>query len=181
MAGNRTGRGSHGGAIAALALAAALLWGAPAAAADPHTTPQDRQRFVAVARNLERAPLDPALKADREWALAWLIEAPDVSVTACADTLPGLLQAKYRYGPDIVVQEMLAMGVYAIEHPEAAANDQAAQQLAGTESALNAYRSILRDQPKARLAALDALLETQACGGLPELVRAGWARCATKK
>jgi len=173
-------KGIHWPGLGGLALAAALLGTGTTAAASPHSTPQDRERFVSVVRNLERAPLDPALKADGQWALGWLIAAPDVSATACPDTLPGLLDAKYRYGAEILVQELIAMGAYAIEHP-APAGDPAAQQLAGAESALNAYRAILRDHPKAKSAALDALLETQARGGLPEHARTAWIRCSAKK
>lgn len=55
--------------LAALALGMALAC-APAAAAAPEvrSSPEDRRRFVSITRSLEQAPLNPALKADREWA-----------------------------------------------------------------------------------------------------------------
>ncbi len=72
------------------------------------------------------------------------------------------------------------MAAFIIEHPETA-NDSNAQQLAGVVGALNAYRSILRDNPDAKSRDLDQLLETQARGELPDFVRDAFARCSAKK
>ncbi|MDB5694028.1 MAG: hypothetical protein JWO81_3091 [Alphaproteobacteria bacterium] len=166
--------------IGALALGVALVCGlTPASASDVRSSPEDRQRFVSVTRNLEQAPLKPDLKADREWALGWLTNAPDVAVTVC-DTLGGMVQSHYRYAGEILLQDMFSMAALVIEHPETA-NDPNAQQLAGVEGALNAYRSILRDKPEAKSSALDGLLQTQSRGELPDFIRKAWIRCFAKK
>ena len=167
--------------VGALAWVAAVVGGpATASAADSRSSPEDRQRFVSATRSLEQAPLKPELKADREWALAWLTEAPDVSVTVCATTMGGLLKSKYPYAGEIVLQNSFAMAAFVIEHPDKA-NDPEAQQLAGMEGALTAYRSILRDKPDARSPALDGLLKTQSRGELPGFVRKAWIRCSAEK
>jgi hypothetical protein len=167
--------------IAALALGLALVCGlTPAAAADAASSPEDRQRFVSVTRNLERAPLDPALKADRAWALAWLSEAPDVTVTVCATAMGDMLKSNYPYSGEIALQNMFSIGVLVIERPETA-DDANAQQLAGMEGALNAYRSILRDKPDAKSAALDKLLRAQSQGELPEILRKALALCSAEE
>jgi len=54
-----------------------------------HSSPEDRRRFVSIVQSLERAPLNPSLQHDREWAIRWLVEAPDVSASACSDPLGG--------------------------------------------------------------------------------------------
>lgn len=181
MSGSRTEFKGTRRLIGVLALGVALVCGtAPASASDARSSPEDRQRFVSVARNLEQAPLNPGLKADREWALAWLTEAPDVTVTVCADTLGGVLKSKYPHAGEIVVQNMFSIAAFVIEHPEAA-NDPNAQQLAGMEGALTAYRSIVRDKPEAKSPALESLLETQARGELSAFVRKAWIRCSTEK
>ncbi|HEX8262853.1 MAG TPA: hypothetical protein VF547_08265 [Allosphingosinicella sp.] len=165
---------------ARLALGLALICGlTPASAWDERSTPEDLRRFVSVTRNLEQAPLEPALKADREWALTWLTNAPDVTVTICADALGSLVKSNYRYAGEIILQNSFAMAALAIEHPEKA-NDPNTQQLAGLEGALNAYRSILRDKPEARSSALDGLLKTQSRGELPAFVQKAWIRCSAK-
>src|SRR3954462_7914489 len=159
--------------IGALVLGAALAWGAPGIASDTHSSPEDRARFVSITHSLEQAPLKPGAKADREWALAWLTEAPDISVTLCSEMLGGLVRSKYPYVGEVMLQDSFSMAAFMIEHPEAA-NDPNAQQLAGMEGALTVYRSILRDKPEARSKDLETLLQTQSRGELPDFVRMGW-------
>src|SRR5262245_24194629 len=106
--------------IGVLALGLSCVFGlAPAIAADAHTSPEDRARFVSIRRKLEDAPLQPSARADREWALNWLVEAPDISVKACLNPLGGLDKA-YPYDGEILLQYMFSMAVLIIEHPEAA-------------------------------------------------------------
>jgi hypothetical protein len=148
-----------------------------ASAASKRSSPEDLRRFVEVTRSLEQAPLAESSKEGREWALAWLTEAPDVSVTICTDALGGMYEGDYPHTGEIILQDSFAMGAFAIEHPDKA-NDPEAQQLAGVEGALNAYRSILRDKPEAKSAFLDKLLQTQANGGLRDHVRQALVRCS---
>jgi hypothetical protein len=167
--------------MAALALGAALVCGpAPASASEARSSPDDLRRFVSVARSLEQAPLSQGARADREWALEWLTEAPDVTVTLCADALGGMLPDDYPYAGEILLQDAFSMAAFAIEHPETA-NDPNARQLAGVEGALTAYRSILRDKPEARTPILENLVRTQSRGELPDFVRKMWIRCSAEK
>lgn len=160
------------------AIAAAVLF-APASGSAPVSSPEDRQRFVSVTRSLEQSPLEPALKADREWALAWLTDAPDVTVTVCDDAMGGVVQSDYPYAGEILLQNMFAMAVHLIQHPEAA-SDANAQQLAGAEGAVNAYRSILRTKPAAKSPALEILLQAQSKGRLSDFTREAWIRCSAR-
>jgi hypothetical protein len=167
--------------IGALALGVALVCGpTPASASDTRSSPEDLQRFVSVTRSLEQAPLKPGARADREWALEWLTNAPDVTVTVCTDPLGGVVQSDYSYAGEITLQDMFSMAAFVIEHPESA-NDPVAQQSAGVEGALNAYRSIVRDRPEAKSSILEGLLQTQSRGELPDFVRRAWASCSAKK
>jgi hypothetical protein len=167
--------------IGALALGLALVFGlTPAIAADAHSSPADRARFVSITRTLEDAPLLPSLQPDREWALQWLTEAPDVSVSICSASLGGVVQSKYPYAGKVLLQYMFSMAALVIEHPETA-KDPNAQQLAGVEGALRTYRSVLRDKPEAKSPDLEALLATQTRGELPDFLRKASASCAAKK
>ncbi|HEY0313369.1 MAG TPA: hypothetical protein VGC56_12840 [Allosphingosinicella sp.] len=167
--------------IAALALAGSFVCApAPASATETPSSPADRQRLVSLAHKLEQTPLDPALKDDRAWAIEWLTNVPDIAVEICSEPLGGLVQSKYRYAPEIVVQDMFSMAAFQIEHPKSA-TDLAAQQLAGVQGALKVYRAILKDKPNARSPALDTLLQTEAMGGLPDFARKAWLACAAHK
>lgn len=164
--------------IGMLALGLALVLGlAPATAANAQSSREDMARFVSITRKLEAAPLQADSRAEREWALSWLTETPDVSITVCLNALGDLDADSYRYAGEIALQYMFAMAVAVIEEPSLA-NDQNAQQAAGVAGALKAYRAILGAQPRAKSPALDSLLEIEANGGLPEFVQAASASCA---
>ena len=163
--------------IGMLALALALISGpVPAMAQAASSLPDDRARFVSITRSLEVAPLQPNARADREWALSWLTEAPDVSVTACLSSLGGMEQ-DYPYAGEILLQYLFSMAVLVIEHPEMT-NDLNAQQVAGVAGALGAYRAILGSEPDARSPSLDTLLETERQGRLPEFIFGSAASCS---
>ena len=167
--------------IVATVVGVALVCGLmPASATDTRPAPEDRARFVSIARNLEEAPLKPNLKADREWALSWLTDAPDISVTVCADPLGGLVQSDYPYASEVVVQYMFSMAASIIEHPNTT-NDPYAQQLAGVEGALTAYQSILAEKPEAKSTVLEGLLQTRTQGELPSFVRKAFDSCSAKE
>jgi hypothetical protein len=167
--------------IAMLALAIALVCGLlPASAADPDSSAEDRRRFMSVARQLEQAPLEPRLAAERQWALNWLVDAPDLSVTVCANLWSGLLDSEYPHVSEIVVQSTLSMAAAMMERPDIA-NEPVAQQVAGVEGALKAYRSILRDKPGARSQALETMLGKQARGELPALIGRTLSDCSEQQ
>jgi hypothetical protein len=71
-----------------------------------------------VTQSLEAAPLDPRLRAERAWAMQWLIDAPDVSVTACLDPLGGMSIRSFDHGDEIIAQYTLSMAAFIIKHPE---------------------------------------------------------------
>lgn len=178
MQGNLIGSKPIRRLMTALAMVPAIASLSPASAENP-TQITDRARFVSVTRDLEKAPLDPALKSDREWALQWLTDVPDITVTICADPLGGMVGSGYLHSGEVLIQYMFSMAAGVIEHPEIA-DDKVAQQIAGVESALAAYRSIIGDKSETRSPALDAMLASQARGELPAFVEQAYHSCIAK-
>ncbi|RZJ32647.1 MAG: hypothetical protein EON85_00385 [Brevundimonas sp.] len=175
----RAGSGVVRHVLGLLALGLALVLGAgPAVAAETQSAPDDRARFVSITRALEADPLQPGARADRAWALSWLVEAPDVSVSVCLNALGGMDET-YPYAGEVALQYMFAMAVPVIEHPDMT-TDPDAQQVAGVVSALRVYRALLAGRADARSPALDALLDIEARGGLPEFIRSGPGRCSAE-
>jgi len=142
------------------------------------STPEERARVVSIAQKLEANPLDPSLKSEREWAMKWLIEVPDIRVGMC----PSLLgdYHKYKYSSEITTQILLTSAKFSIENPDQA-NDAAAQYIAGAESALKAYTAILQQDAKAKSKPLDDDLEKQSQGKLKEFLRDAAAKQYAKK
>ena len=136
---------------------------------EKHSTPEDRQRLVAIAHKLEAAPLDPALAPERQWAMNFVVAAPDVHVKTCTNLLSDLRRPKYKYRSEINEQLLISSAAFVIEHPEQAENYRT-QSVAGMEGVLKAYSSILKTDPQATAKSLDALLEKQREGKLADAV-----------
>lgn len=163
--------------IAALLLAL-LACATPALAQTAaHSSPADRQRFVTIVHTLERDPLRKSLQHDRQWAMEWLINAPDVTVSVCLDPLGHISGKDYAHSDAIVVQYTFAMAAFIIENRDKE-NDADAQQLAGVEGALNAYRAMRAAKPEDKSPTLEKMLDTQSRGELPAYVRDAYSHCS---
>jgi hypothetical protein len=140
------------------------------------STPEERQRFVALTRKLEQAPLDKSLYAEKEWALEWINDIPDINVTICPTVFgEDFLASRYRYASNLMYQVVFGNVVFLIEHPDKA-NDHVAQYTAGVESALKAYKSILRADPMVSRT-MEDLLQKQSQGKLADFVRESSKEC----
>jgi hypothetical protein len=138
--------------------------------AEKHSSPEDRQRLVAVAHKLEAAPLDPALGPDRAWAVQWVVAAPDVHAKVCTNLLADLRRPRYKYRSQITDQLLLSSAAFLIEHPEKG-DGVAAQSVGGMEGVLKAYSAILKADPQATARPLDDFLEKQKEGKLAAAVQ----------
>jgi len=162
--------------IAGICLAA-LFSLAPSRAADRGpSTPEERQRAVSVARELESDPLGPTAHQDREWVLRFLIEAPDIHVKVCATFLHPLLGAKKNFSTELLAQMLISDAAFGIQNP-AKAGDQLAHYTAGLEGVLKAYEAVLKSQPEARWPLLDDLIRKRDAGKLGDFVRETMGEC----
>jgi hypothetical protein len=142
----------------------------------PPSTPEERKRFLTLVHKLEKTPLDQSLDSEVRWALQWLHDVPDININMCFAPLGHLVMDEYRYDSRIRGQFVLGMGAYLIDHPQKAA-DNTAIYLAGVESALKAYKSILKTKPDAKSHALDDLVAKEAEGQLEDFVREASKAC----
>lgn len=138
--------------------------------AEKHSTPEDRQRVVAIARKLEATPLDPKLGPEREWAVQWVFSSPDVHAHLCTTLLSDLRRPRYKYKSELGSQLLIAIAAFLIEHPEKS-SDNLAKSVAGMESVLKAYTAILKTDPQATAPSLDEYLQKQKEGKLADVVQ----------
>lgn len=140
------------------------------------STPEERQRFLALSHKLEQSPLDKGLYSDKKWALDWIDAIPDINVTICPTVLgPEMLVSRYRYAPQLEAQVVVGNVAFLIEHPDKA-GDHVAQYTAGVESALKAYKNILKADP-AVSRTMEELLQAQKDGKLGDFVRESTKPC----
>ena len=134
------------------------------------STPEERQRFVVLAHKLEQTPLDKTLYAEKKWAIDWIDGIPDITVNICPQIMgEDFLESRYRYMPEIMGQVAFGSVVFLIEHPDKK-GDAVAQYTAGVESALKAYKGILKADPMVSRT-LEDLLQKQGQGKLADYVR----------
>ena len=134
------------------------------------STAEERSRFVTLTHKLEQNPLDKNLYADKEWALQWIEDIPDITVDICPLVLgQDFMTSHYKYTNQVMGQVILGTVVFLIEHPDKK-NDRVAQYTAGVESALKAYKGILRADPVPSRP-LEELLRLQSDGKLADFVK----------
>lgn len=140
------------------------------------STPEERARFLALTRKLEQTPLDRNLYAEKKWALQWIEDIPDITFTPCPTVLGvDLVSSRYPYTSNLLFQVVFGGVAFAIEHPDKK-DDQLAQYTAGVESALKAYKGILRADPVASRP-LEELLQKQSEGKLADFVKEASKEC----
>ena len=133
--------------------------------------------LIKAVRFLEQKPFDKGAKDVRAWAIKWVIATDKVSVTVCSLLISGI-DKKYKYNGEVFGQYTIGMAAFKLANPDKAKDEQAAQ-LAGIDSALTSYESMVKEQPKARNAFMDDLLSKRATGALAQYVAEN--NCKDKK
>ena len=159
--------------LAAILTSALGSASAPAEKRGP-STPEERKRAVEVARALEQDPLNKNLINDREWALRFVIEVPDIKVSVCTTVMAPVTASKKNHSSELLVIYILSSAAHVIENPQA---DDAAANLAGLEGVLRAYEVILKSKPKAHHAHLDEMIEKRSNDSLGQHVQEVVSKC----
>jgi hypothetical protein len=141
--------------IIAVMLTVVMMAGICSAADRGPSTPDERERAVRAAALLQTDPLSATARSEREWGILWLIQVPDVSVSMC---LHPKEPRKYKFSGELTAAHMMSMAAFVIQNP-AQAKDQSAMWRAGTEGMLRAYEAMVKENPKAKNAWYDALLQ----------------------
>jgi hypothetical protein len=148
----------------------------PHAEARAPSTPEERARFVALVRLLERDPLAANANATRQQLRQWAIVVPDIRFKVCPDLLGHAIADNYPYSREVNLQVVLSGAVLTIEDP-GKARDDVAVYTAGVEGTLRAYEVLVKSRPDAHLAVLDDLIEKRDRGELVDHI----ARLANEK
>jgi hypothetical protein len=168
-------------AALALTMGGSVLAAAPAATAVPRhaaKAPLDKDRAQALAwtRELETAPLAEDAPAKRAWLLQWVKDVRGLKVHVC-DVFGVFGEQDKKVSSLLLQQYMFGSASYLIEHPSMDGIETAVQ-LAGVNSALNAYAAMRSKEPQTKVAHFDELLALQAQGGLYDYVESNvFSKC----
>lgn len=150
------------------------------ASAEPRgpSTEEERKRAIDIIGKLERAPMNPELKQDREWVFQWIKEVPDVNVKICSALVRPLMEQQN--SPErnaLMLQSMLATAQFNMLHPDKV-SDKVSGLMAGTEGMLRAYDNILKKDPAKRNDFLESLKQKQSEGQLASYVLRSAQECS---
>lgn len=129
----------------------------------------EKEMLFKTVRAIEEKPLDKETKKMREQSLRWVIETDQVSITACGGVMSPFLEKKNKFGSELTVAYTLGMAAFKLQNSDPKA-DENASQLAGLETALKSYEAMIKENPKGKFAAVDALLIKRADGTLAKYV-----------
>jgi len=147
----------------------------PAWPAEP-TSAQTRAEMIRLIDGLEKHPNDPNAGAVRSQVMAWLTDAPDVTVTVCGQLLGGLDKYSENQGGDLLMQLMFSEAKFILEHPQQASDDHAVH-VAGLEGVLRTYSVMQADDPKLKIPPVETLARIRAEQKLSDHVTKAMAKC----
>jgi len=153
------------GGVCATAFAQAQ---ASAKAAKPASVDAERAQVLAWTRELETAPLAEGAAEKRSWLTQWVKDVRGLKVHVC-DVFGVFGEDNKKVSSILLKQYMFGSASYLIEHPSMEGT-QPAVQLAGVNSALNAYAAMIKQDPALKVAHFDELLALQAKGELADYV-----------
>ena len=159
----------------AFALVIGAVCAAPVLPAEP-TSPAMKAEMIGLIDTLETQPHHPQARDMRAAVLQWLTEAPDVSVSICADYLALKDFKPDRPDGELVFQQPLSEAKFILENPDKA-QDEKAVHMAGIEGALRAYAAMKTEDPTLKISGMELLVKLQAEGKLPEHVAKAMKKC----
>lgn len=119
--------------------------------------PDNKELLVKATQILEVQPFQDKAKDFREWAMRYIIETEDVSITICSNMLTSVMDKKNKYSSELLAQYSMGMAAFKLSNPDKMKDDNAAQ-LAGMESMLKAYENMVKEKPKAKFQGMDDLV-----------------------
>lgn len=126
---------------------------------------KDREMLIKASHFLEEKPFDKQAKDVRAWAIKYATVTDEVNVIICGAGTP-FLDKKAKFGSELVAQYLISMTAFKLENPTN--KDENAAQLAGLESTLKAYETMLKENPKAKSDKVDELLAKRNNGTLAQ-------------
>lgn len=141
---------------------------------------QERNTFISNAKLLERKPFDPNAPAARESGFRWVVDTDQVTVSLCSEVMELNPSKKNKFKSELLMQMTFGMAVFKLENPDKK-TDELAAQLAGVESMLRTYATMVAQNEKARNAKLDELIIKQNSGELKPMVEAAFEKGKCKK
>lgn len=152
------------------------LVASPAHAQRGPSTPEERNRVVAIAQASDKDPRGVMASEDGKWFLTWVDEVPDYEFRSDKGAYWSIRATKGDLRKAREFQHLVSVAAYQVQHhiqdPGKNAEDDAAVTLAGVEGLLRAYETLRPKRPENRSEKMDAALSSRNKGELAAFVKA---------
>jgi hypothetical protein len=124
---------------------------------------------IKAARAIETTPTSYETIKQREHSLKWLIETNDVHLIVCGGVFDLFSDKKNKNASEMTAAYTIGMGAFKLEFP-AKAGDEDAAQLAGLNTALKTYESLVKEKPKTKFEKIESLIQKRDSNELAGIV-----------
>jgi hypothetical protein len=131
----------------------------------------DNAKVAPLTKFLEEQPFHKDAPLVRTALLEWEDTSKDVVDVVCPPVLSPLPNKSIKYSGELLAQFIFGSASYQLTNPSEKGKLQPSQ-LAGMRSMLKAYRSMVAQDPKARVPRLDELVRSETDSSLPQVMEA---------
>jgi hypothetical protein len=144
-------------------------------------TAEEKQRIIALAEEIQKKPIDPALLPEYQELFIVVIQTSDFTVEITSAGNPWMDdKPEYKYGPELLALNMMAMASYVLQNPETGKSG-FAHGRAGLAASLRGYEAILRQEPSAQSKTMEDALAAEKAGKLDDWYKERYNKKSTKK
>jgi hypothetical protein len=143
--------------------------------------PEEKRRIIAMAEEMQKNPIDPALFPDYQELFIVVIQASGFTVEISTASAPWMDdKPEYKYGPELLALNIMAMASCVLQNPETGKSG-FVHGRAGLVASLRGYEAILQQQPTAQSPMMEAALVAEKQGKLDDWYKERYDRKTSKK
>jgi len=148
---------------------------------DGPVTAEEKRRIIALAEEMQKNPIDPALLPEYQELFIVVIQTSDFTVEITSAGNPWMDdKPEYKYASELLALNMMAMASYVLQNPEAGKSG-FAHGRAGLAASLRGYEAILRQEPSAQSKIMEEALAAEKAGKLDGWYKERYDKKSSKK
>jgi len=144
-------------------------------------TAEEKRRIVALAEEMQKNPIDPALLPEYQELFVVVIQASGFTVEIGSAAAPWMDdKPEYKYGAELLALNVMAMASYVLQNPETGKSG-FEHGRAGLMACLRGYEVLLKQDSTAQSKSMEAALAAEKQGKLEDWYKERYSRKSSKK
>lgn len=144
-------------------------------------TAEEKRRIIALAEEMQKDPIDPALLPEYQELFIVVIQASGFTIEIGSASAPWMDdKPEYRYGAELLALDIMATASFVLQNPETGKSG-FVHGRAGLMASLRGYEAILKQQPTAQSPIMEAALAAEKQGKLDDWYKERYDRKTPKR